>query len=94
MKELYVTAYRYRDDLDEDDLRDLTKKFSEIGTAPGVTAHYVRLDGQGGLLIQERSEDVAKGFEFTIRYGPWLSMETFPVTTIEDAFPVIQSVYG
>ena len=94
MKRLYVTAYRYRDHLGEKDLRELTKKFSEIGTAPGVLAHYTRFDGQGGFLVQEVTEDPAEDFEATIRYGPWMTFEIFPVTTIEDAFPVIQTVYG
>jgi hypothetical protein len=51
MKTLYVTAYRYREDLGADDLRDLTKKFMEIGNAPSVSAQYSRLDGQGGFVV-------------------------------------------
>jgi hypothetical protein len=94
MKRLFLTAYKYRDDLDEDDLRALTKKFQEVGTVPGVIAHYTRFDGQGGFVIQEIGDDPAKDFEITIRYGPWMTFEVLPVTTIEDAFPVIQSVYG
>jgi hypothetical protein len=94
MRRLYVTTYRYREDLEEDDLRDLTKKFAEIGTTSGVLAHYTRLDGQGGLLVQEMPDDPEADFEITIRYAPWMTFEVFPVTTIEDAFPVIQRVYG
>jgi hypothetical protein len=94
MKRLYVIAYRYRDHLEEKDLQELTKKFSEVGTTSGVLAHYTRLDGQGGFLVQEMTEDPAKDFEVTIRYGPWMTFEILPVATIEEAFPVIQTVYG
>lgn len=94
MKHLYLTAYRYRQDLDHEDLRELTRKFTEVGNAPGVVAHYTRLDGQGGFLVQEASEDPAKDFEVTIQYSPWIVFEMVPTTTIEDAFPVIQSIYG
>ena len=94
MKTLYVIAYRFREDLHEADLRELTKKYTEVGNAPGVVAHYSRLDGQGGFVITERAEDEAPDYEVTLRYAPWIHFDVFPVATIEEAFPVIQRVYG
>lgn len=94
MQRLLMVAYRFKDGLGEQDLRALTKKFLEVGTAPGVLAHYSRLDGQGGFLIQDETEDAASAYEVTITYSPWLEFEVFPITTMEDAFPVIQRVYG
>jgi hypothetical protein len=94
MKQLYVSAYRFRDDLDEDDLREMTKRFAEMGTAPTVTAHYARLDGRGGFLIQEGPDDPERDYEFTLRYAPWIHIDVFPVASMEEAFPVIQRVYG
>jgi len=94
MKRLYMTVYRYREGLGEDDLRKLTKKFLEIGTTRGVVAHYERLDGKGGFMVEEIPEDAEKSFELTLRYAPWLDFDVFPITTMEDAFPVIQRVYG
>ena len=29
-----------------------------------------------------------------MQYGPWIEFESSPVTTIEEAFPVILSIYG
>lgn len=94
MKRLYISMYRYREGLGEEDFRKLTKKFLEIGDAPGVVAHYARLDGGGGFVVQELPEDPEAGYEITLRYGPWVDFEVFPITTMEDAFPVIQRVYG
>lgn len=94
MKRLIMTAYRYREGLGEEDFRKLTKKFLEIGTAPEVIAHYERLDGKGGFTIEELPEDPEAGYEITLRYGPWVEYEVFNITTMEDAFPVIQRVYG
>lgn len=94
MKRLFLTAYRYRDHLSEQDLRALTKRFQEVGTSPGVLAHYERLDGRGGFMVEERPEDDARSYEVTISYGPWIEFDVFPITTMEDAFPVIQRVYG
>jgi hypothetical protein len=94
MKRLFMVAYRYREGLAEPDLRQLVKEFLEVGDAPGVIAHYERLDAGGGFVIQELPEDSEKAFEVTLRYRPWIDFEVFPITTLEDAFPVIQRVYG
>jgi hypothetical protein len=94
MKRLYITVYEYRDDLDKDDLRELTRTFPEVGTTSGVIAHHTKLDGMGGFLVQEVADDPEQDFEITIRYTPWMRFQVLPVTTIEDAFPVIQRVYG
>jgi Domain of unknown function (DUF3303) len=94
MKSLLMGTYRYREGLAEADLRQLVKEFLEFGVAPGVIAHYERLDGSGGFVIQELPEDPEKAFEVTLRYRPWIDFEVIPVTTLEDAFPIIQRVYG
>ena len=94
MQRLYMTSYRFRGDLDDDDLQDLTKKFAEVGQSEDVMAHYVTLDGRGGFLVQRADGDVEQGYRTTLQYGPWIEFESTPITTIEEAFPVILSVYG
>lgn len=94
MKRLFMTTYEYRDDLDADDFKDLTKTFAQLGVTTGVIAHYERLDGRGGYMIEEVPENDEQSFEFTIRYNRWVKMDTVPITTMADAFPVIQRVYG
>jgi hypothetical protein len=95
MKRLYMSVYRYRQNLREEDLRALTKKFAELGEVPGVLAHYERLDGMGGFMIEDvEAMEPEQSYELTLRYAPWLEIEVYPITTIEEAFPVIQRVYG
>lgn len=94
MKRLFMTTYRYREGLDADDLAELTKKFAEVGAAPGTVAHYTRLDGDGGFVVREDTGEDDKVFEVTVKYGPWVHFEIHPVGTIEETFPIIQSVYG
>lgn len=93
MKRLYLTAYRYHD-LDEEATRALTKKFTELGGRPGLVAHYERLDGRGGFIVQEVADDPEKDFERNIQLSQWMDIEVIPVSTMEDAFPVIVRVYG
>ena len=46
-------------------------------------------------MIEDVSqEDAERSYELTLRYSPWTEMEVFPIATIEEAFPVIQRVYG
>ncbi len=94
MKQLYMVTYRYREGLSEDDLQKLTRKFLEVGEDPGTIAHYVRLDGKGGVILEEIPDDTEKDYENTLRYAPWIEFDVFPVTTIEDAFPVMARVFG
>ena len=94
MKRMFMTTYEYRDHLDADDLKDLTKTFAQLGVTTGVVAHYERLDGRGGFMIEEVPENDEQSFEFTLRYNRWVKTDTVPITTMADAFPVIQRVYG
>ena len=95
MKTLFLTSYRYREGLTQEDLRAMTKAFSEAGVSPGVIAQYERLDGKGGFIVEEfRPEDVDRSYELTLRYGRWLEFDAVPVTPVEEAFPVIQRVHG
>ena len=95
MKQLFLTLYTYKDHLDEMALRDLTKRFGEVGDSPGTLAHYTRLDGRGGFTVSETTpEDQAKVFETVLSYGPWVDFQIFPVTTMADALPSILKMYG
>ena len=95
MDTYFITTYRYRDGLRSDDYRDLTKMFTEVGNGPGVITHYSRLDGKGGVFVQKVVPgQEEKALEVVLEYAPWVDFESFPVTTIEEAFPVIQRVYG
>lgn len=95
MKQFFLTMYTYKDHLDEMALRELTKRFGEVGESPGTVAHYVRLDGRGGFTVSERTaEQQAKAYETILSYGPWIDFEVIPVTTMADALPSILQLYG
>jgi hypothetical protein len=94
MKLIHMITYRYREGLGEEDFRRLTKQFIEFAVPPGVIAHYERIDGKGGFLLREVPDSPEAVKENLLRYAPWIDFEVIPVTTMEDAFPLIQRVYG
>lgn len=95
MKQLFLTVYTYKEHLDETSLRELTKRFGEVGESPGTIAHYSRLDGRGGFTVSERKpEDAVKAFETVLSYGPWIDFEIIPITTMSEALPSITQLYG
>jgi hypothetical protein len=94
MKPLNVITYRFRAGLGEAEIANLTKRFAEIGQPPGVIAHYVRVDGAGGIMLQEQQADPEATYENALRYQPWIEIEIAPAVTIEEAFPVALQVYG
>jgi hypothetical protein len=93
MKPLNMITYRFRAGLGEQDIRNLTKKFAEVGQPPGVLVHHVRLDGSGGFMLQEQQDDPEAVYENALRYIPWVEIEIAPVATIEETFPVALRVY-
>jgi uncharacterized protein DUF3303 len=98
MKQFLLTRYTYKKHLDEVEIREMVKKFAEVGSGQRVLANYVALDGSGGYIISEAldlsPEEVAKEYETTIAYAPYMDFEMTPVTTIDDAVPSIFKVYG
>ena len=96
MKQLFLTVYTYKEHLDEVALRELTKRFGEVGESSGTLAHYTRLDGRGGFTVSELAEEhqQAAVFETILAYGPWIDFEIIPVTTMAEALPSILKLYG
>jgi hypothetical protein len=64
MKRLPVTAYRSARGMTIV-TRAANGKFPEAGADAGIIAHFRRLDGEDGLVVHERTEDVEQEFEAT-----------------------------
>jgi hypothetical protein len=96
MKRLCMISYTYHEGLTAEDRREMVRLFAAGGEAPGVIAHYERLDGRGGFIVQEElhGQDLKKDFEQTVAFSRFLDMENYSITTVEEAFPVFQTVFG
>jgi hypothetical protein len=96
VKRLMMISYTYHDGLSMQARQEMVRLFSADSGTPGAIAQYERIDGRGGFIIQEElhGQDLQKDFEQTVAFAPFLSTEMYAITTIEDAYPIMQRVYG
>jgi hypothetical protein len=90
---LFVNRYKFKGDQSPDSVKALLAVFAEQGPGEGELAHYVLADGRGGFTISE-GDSVQEAYEASLRYQQWMDMEVTPILTIEDAMPVIGTVFG
>ncbi|HEY2563663.1 MAG TPA: DUF3303 family protein, partial [Acidimicrobiales bacterium] len=61
---------------------------------PGEIAHYVLVDGSGGLIIEE-ADDLTEDFKRVLAYSEFLEIDITPVLKIDDAVgPLLDYVGG
>ena len=84
----YVTTYTFKPFMTKDETKALLEAFAEFGNAPGTTAHYLRADGTGGIVIGE-SDDVAGMYRNILNYNEFVGFESRVVLSVEDAVPLI-----
>lgn len=96
MERLCLISYTYHEGLNAQDRKEMVQLFATGGEAPGVIAHYERLDGRGGFIIQKQlqGEDLKRDFEQTVAFSPFMTMEMHAIASIEEAFPAFQTVFG
>jgi len=81
---MFMTRYKTKPHMSKAELGEMMELFGSVGEAPGTIAHYVDADGSGGWIIAE-SDDAASGYATTIRYQPYLRIETSVIISIDQA---------
>jgi hypothetical protein len=84
----YVTTYTFKPFMTKDETKTLLEAFAQFGNAPGTTAHYIRADAGGGVVIGE-TDDIAALYRSTLNYGEFIDFESHVVLSVEDAVPVV-----
>ena len=84
----YVTTYTFKPFMDKDETKALLEAFAEFGNAPGATAHYIRADGTGGIVIGD-SDDIAGLYRNVVSYSEFVAFESHVVLSVEDAVPLV-----
>jgi hypothetical protein len=90
---LFITDYRVRPGLAKADVKRLMDEFASRGAAPGEIAHYVRLDGSGGVTISE-NEDAVEVYGYVLAFTEFMEFDVTPALTIDDAVGPILGYIG
>ena len=85
---LFVTRYDTKPHMTKGELKEMMDLFASVGEAPGTVAHYVDADGGGGWIVSE-SDNPAENYANTIRYQPYLQIDTSVVIPIDQAVGAI-----
>jgi hypothetical protein len=81
---LFITEYKLKSHLTRADSKRLMDEFGKRGAAPGEVAHYVRMDGSGGVVIVE-SDTTAGFYEYILAFAEYIDFDVTPGLKIDDA---------
>jgi hypothetical protein len=90
---LFMTRYKIKPYLTNDETKELLEVFAREGAAPGTTAHYVAADGSHGVVIAE-TDDIAGAYRNIQNYTQWVEYDTKVMLTVEEAVPLIMEALG
>jgi hypothetical protein len=92
---LFASVYRFREHLDEADLKRLTQLFTSWTSPKGweIKAHYAFADGTGGLVMVEGDSAQAM-YEAHAPWGPFVEFKTVPLVDIAQSVPIDQKVHA
>jgi hypothetical protein len=90
---LFMTTYKIKPYLTNDETKELLEVFAREGAAPGTTAHYVAADGSHGVVIAE-TDDIAGAYRNIQNYTQWVEYDTKVMLTVEEAVPLIMEALG
>ena len=87
---LTLTTYKFKEYSSKEETAKLMELFAEHGAAEGTISHYVFADRSGGIVIAE-NDSAMPGYETSLTYSEYLTMETKVMLSIEEAVPAILS---
>ena len=90
---LFVTTYRIKPFLSNEETKKLLEVFAKVGPGPGTTAHYVAADGSHGVVVAD-TDDVAAAYANLQNYTQWVQYETRVMLTVEEAVPLLMESLG
>jgi hypothetical protein len=85
---ILVTTYKLKPFLGKGETQELMDVFAKAGAGPGVTSHYVAIDGSEGVVISE-TDDLAGGYRNILNYTQWVEYDTKVMLGIEEVVPLI-----
>ncbi len=85
---LFVTTYKIKPYISNEETKELLETFAKAGPGPGTTAHYVAADGSHGVVVAD-TDDVAGAYGNLQNYTQWVEYDTSVMLPVEEAVPLI-----
>jgi hypothetical protein len=84
-----ASIYRWSDSArTKDGIKEVLRRYADLGEDAGVIGHYVFADGSGGIVIAE-SPDSEHSYRVGIALGEFVDVEEHTVLRLEDALPIV-----
>ncbi len=90
---IFITTYKTKPYMTQDETREMMGVFAEQGSAPGTTAHYVAADGSHGVVISE-NDNAEDAYRNLLHYNQWIEFDSKVMLSVEDAVPHILEALG
>jgi hypothetical protein len=90
---IFMTTYKIKPFLSNEETKKLLQVFAENGAGPGAGAHYVAADGSHGVVIAE-TDDVAGAYRNLANYTQWVEYDTKVMLTVEESLPLLMEALG
>lgn len=90
---LFMTDYHLKPNLTKPEVKRLMDEFGRRGAADDEIAHYVRVDGTGGVIVSD-GDDMSAAYEGVLAYSEFMSFTVTPMLKIDDAVGPILAYLG
>jgi hypothetical protein len=90
---IFVTTYKLKPFLSNEETKELMGVFAKAGAGPGVKAHYVAADGSCGVVVAE-NDDLEPSYRNLLNYTQWVEYDTKAMLAVEQAVPHIMDSLG
>ena len=90
---IFLTTYKIKPFLSNEEAKKLLQVFAEKGAGPGTTAHYVAADGSHGVVIAD-TDDVTGAYRNLQNYTQWVEYDSKVMLSVDEAVPLIMESLG
>ena len=77
---MFAVLYEWREHMPKEDVAKVIAQFTDMGEMPGTVAHYVRTDGQGGIIITNEEPPYSR----SLAWSPFLKWDIIMIAPVAD----------
>jgi len=92
---IIATIYRWNEAArPKDGVKEVLKRYGDLGDVTGMIAHYIFTDGTGGIVISD-GDGAEQAYKTGLALGEFFDdVETRVVLPLEQALPIVMEFAG